>query len=129
MTAAQETDIAVGSCVEVRHANRTPPTAKTVIINTDAKAKCTPTSTATEAKGAVTAVTPQAITVSAANGATPVTLPSDPKTRYLKTAEASALVIVPGACLSAAGLQDGNGAVQASSATVRPAINGNCPGA
>ena len=49
-------------------------------------------------------------------------------TKYTKEAVADAQAIAQGKCIVAHGTRDGGGALQATTITVQPANNGQCPG-
>ena len=51
-----------------------------------------------------------------------------PDTHYTKSTGADAKAIAAGMCLGARGTKDGSGALQATAAIVRPAVNGACGG-
>jgi hypothetical protein len=82
-------------------------------------------------QGAVASVAGNTITITStdASGATtqtPVTVTD--KTRYSKQASANTAAIVQGKCMSAQGIQDGNGTLRATNIDLRAARDGKCMG-
>ncbi|WP_293319149.1 DUF5666 domain-containing protein [Mycobacterium sp.] len=80
-------------------------------------------------RGSVASVTGNTITVAGtdASGNTKQTqVTVDDKTRYSKLTTATPEAITQGKCVSARGSMDGGGALQATSITLRPAIDGKC---
>jgi len=62
-------------------------------------------------------------------GASQANVAVDNATSYIKRAVATTSAIAQGKCLAARGGKDTSGNLQATSVTVFPADNGNCPGA
>jgi hypothetical protein len=128
---AQLSDVSIGACVDVKQAAAAagaPPTpAKSITIIAGASVKCAQSSDDKGVSGAVTAVNGPTVLVASTPGA-PASVPTDKKTKYLKQAPATALVITAGVCLSASGTVDPTGALQATAATVGPPPKAACPG-
>lgn len=127
-------DIKPGSCVNVRRAASAPEgppaPAKSITVSAAANGgKCAEASTDNAVRGTVAKVDGQTISVSSSDQPEPTAVSVDQATQYTKQATVSALVITPGACLSAAGTLDPGGALRATTATVGPLVNGGCPGA
>lgn len=123
-------DVKTGSCVDIRLGTPAPGTpaaaAKGVLVSAPAAdGKCPEAASDKAVRGAVSAVNGNSISVQ--NAPAPVTV--DQQTAYTKQAPASALVIAPGVCFSAAGPLDPGGVLQATAVTVEPpAANGMCAG-
>lgn len=127
-SAAQLSDVAPGSCVNVRKAAAPAAGATSVTVSPSANGKCPEANEEKALRGAVAGVNGQTLSVTVSGS--PVTIDVDPKTQFSKQAPASALAITPGTCLLATGSPDPQGVLQASSATVSPPPpNGPCPGA
>lgn len=150
VTAAALSDVTAGSCVSVRPAHQEsqpgqPLTAASVRVSPAVDGKCPPgnapggstTSPPGPAakhppvRGTVASVAGNTITVTStdANGAsaqTPVTVTG--QTRYSKQAGADTQAIAQGKCMTAQGIQDGSGTLQATTIGLRPAHDGKCGG-
>jgi hypothetical protein len=128
---AQFTDVTVGNCVVVRQAAAAPGTpaapARTITVSAASTGKCPQAISGHGLSGSVTAVTGQSVSV-AASAAPPTAVAIDKKTRFLKQASTTALVITQGACLTATGTVDPSGALEATMATVGPPPKGLCAG-
>jgi Domain of unknown function (DUF5666) len=157
ITPAALTDVTTGSCVTVRPAHQEsqpgqPLTAATVRVSPAVDGKCpqgkeaapggsttpAPSGAPTRApanrapvRGAVASVAGNTITLTSTDAAgttsqTPVTVTD--KTRYSKQAGADIRAIEQGKCLSAQGIPDGSGTLQATNIDLRPAHDGKCGG-
>ncbi|OBA58987.1 hypothetical protein A5647_19460 [Mycobacterium sp. 1100029.7] len=140
VTAAALTDVTAGNCVTVRPAHDQPQpgqpvTAGSVRVSPAVNGTCpqgAPAAKHPPLRGAVASVTGNTLTVTStdANGATsqtPVTVTD--KTRYTKQAGADTQAITQGKCLTAQGVRDDSGTLQATSINLRAARDGNCGGA
>lgn len=135
------TDVTAGSCVSVRSKDDiqtgSPVTAASVRVSQAVDGKCpqgkepTPTTPApstgpgkrSAVAGTVVSVAGDTITVNAAAG--PQTVTVNAKTKYTKEAAATSQAITAGKCLAARGSEN-NGALQATSISLRPANKGKC---
>jgi hypothetical protein len=129
---AQLTDVTNGKCASISQpaaAPGAPPApAKTVTLSAPSADNKCPQSSGSSVRGTVTAANPQTVTVATDAGA-PTPVPVDAKTKYLSQAVSTALVLAPGACVSAAGDPPAPGAaVQASAVTVSPPGKAGCAG-
>ena len=136
---AKLTDVATGSCVDVRKAAAAkgappatsapaapPAPATRITVSAAPSGKCAQSSGDTFVTGAVTSVSGNSISVENA----PAAIPFDQQTTYFKKVDVSALAITQGACLTAVGTLDPGGVLKALSATIGlPAANGVCQGA
>jgi hypothetical protein len=132
----QLTDVTAGECIAVRPTkdNDTAPTvtAAGVLVGQPDNGQCGHKGGTEGPKGhgiggTVASVNGNTIVVKAAdNSQTTVTV--TPDTHYTKRASADATAIAAGVCLGARGTKDGNGVLQATTALVRPAVNGACGG-
>ena len=133
MSPAQASDVTVGSCVQIRPARNSASgsqsvTAQTVVIGTPSSGQCAnPTQSSANrpgrggVRGTVTAVNAGSVSIAD----TTVTL--TPNTTYEKRTPATVQAVSNGQCLSAQGTNDAAGTLQATTATVRPPVNGQCP--
>lgn len=133
LSPGQLTDVTAGECVAVRPVkgsdNGSAVTAANILVGRPGNAQCGQKGGKREhgINGTVAAVNGNTIQVTDADNAQ-ITVTVTPDTRYTKTASADAKVIAAGMCLGARGTKDGNGALQATFAMVRPAVNGACGG-
>ncbi|MUL77516.1 DUF5666 domain-containing protein [Mycolicibacterium sp. CBMA 226] len=129
----QLTDVTAGECVAVRpvkgNDNGSAMTAANVLVGRPGNAQCGQKGGKREhgINGTVASVNGSTIMVTDADNAQ-ITVTVTPDTRYTKSASADAKAIAAGMCLGARGTKDGNGALQATFAMVRPAVNGACGG-
>jgi hypothetical protein len=82
-------------------------------------------------RGSVASVTGNSITVAgtdASGNTTQTTVTVDDKTKYSKLTSATPDAIAQGKCVNARGTMDNAGPLQATSITLRPAVDGKCPG-
>jgi len=130
---AQLTDLTVGSCVAVVRqpapAPGAPPApAKSITISASSNGSCPENSSDKAFSGKVSSVNGQTVAVQTSPEA-PTSITVDPATTYTKRTQVTALAITPGACLSAAGMLDPRGTLEAKTATINPLdTKGNCPG-
>jgi hypothetical protein len=134
ITPAQFADIKPGSCVDLRRPAPTPdgqqgPASSIMVSAAASNGTCPDAVAEKRVRGSVAAVDGQTISVANASQPEPTAVTVDPGTKYTKQAAVSQLVITPGACLSAVGILDSGGVLQAASATVSPLVDGACPGA
>lgn len=133
LSPGQLTDVTAGECVAVRpvkgNDNGPAVTAANILVGRPGNAQCGEKGGKREhgINGTVAAVNGNTIQVTDADNAQ-ITVTVTPETRYTKTAGADAKAIAAGMCLGARGTKDGNGALQATFAMVRPAVNGACGG-
>lgn len=133
LSPGQLTDVTAGECVAVRpvkgNDNGSAVTAANILVGRPGNAQCGEKGGKREhgINGTVAAVNGNTIQVTDADNAQ-ITVTVTPETRYTKTAGADAKAIAAGMCLGARGTKDGNGALQATFAMVRPAVNGACGG-
>jgi hypothetical protein len=129
----QLTDVTAGECVAVRpvkgNDNGSAVTAANVLVGQPGNAQCGQKGGKREhgINGTVASVNGGTIMVTDADNAQ-ITVTVTPDTRYTKSSAADAKVIAAGMCLGARGTKDGTGALQATFAMVRPAVNGACGG-
>ncbi|WAC89508.1 DUF5666 domain-containing protein [Mycobacterium sp. Aquia_213] len=141
VTAGALGDVTVGSCVTVRPAHQEsqpgqPLTAASVRVSPAVDGKCPPvtpggTPKRAPVRGAVASVAGSTITVtsidpSGAGSQTAVTVTD--QTRYTKQAGSDTQAIAQGKCMTAQGIRDGNGTLQATTIDLRPARDGKCGG-
>ena len=137
--AGQLTDVTSGECVAVRpvkggNDNGPAITAADVVVGQPGNAQCGQKGGGQKGEkrehginGTVASVNGNTIVVTGAdNSQTTVTV--TPDTHYTKSTGADAKAIAAGMCLGARGTKDGSGALQATAAIVRPAVNGACGG-
>jgi Domain of unknown function (DUF5666) len=135
LTPAQLTDLTPGSCVTARSPRDNPSgAARMIVIGNGANGQCTAPNNARAGmvRGSVASVNGNTVVVNvtAQNGSTSASnVAVDTTTTYLKRASATSSAIAQGKCLAARGTNDSSGTLQATSVTVSPANNGNCPGA
>jgi len=133
LSPGQLTDVTAGECVAVRpvkgNNSGSAVTAANILVGRPGNAQCGEKGGKREhgINGTVAAVNGNTIQVTDADNAQ-ITVTVTPDTRYTKTAGADAKAIAAGMCLGARGTKDGNGALQATFAMVRPAVNGACGG-
>lgn len=133
LSPGQLTDVTAGECVAVRpvkgNNSGSAVTAANILVGRPGNAQCGEKGGKREhgINGTVAAVNGNTIQVTDADNAQ-ITVTVTPETRYTKTAGADAKAIAAGMCLGARGTKDGNGALQATFAMVRPAVNGACGG-
>ncbi|MEN4446188.1 DUF5666 domain-containing protein [Mycobacterium sp. SM3041] len=133
LSPGQLTDVTAGECVAVRpvkgNDSGSAVTAANILVGRPGNAQCGEKGGKREhgINGTVAAVNGNTIQVTDADNAQ-ITVTVTPDTRYTKTAGADAKAIAAGMCLGARGTKDGNGALQATFAMVRPAVNGACGG-
>lgn len=133
LSPGQLTDVTAGECVAVRpvkgNDNGSAVTAANVLVGRPGNVQCGQKGGKREhgINGTVASVNGNTIQVTDADNAQ-ITVTVTPDTRYTKTAGADAKAIAAGMCLGARGTKDGNGALQATFAMVRPAVNGACGG-
>lgn len=133
LSPGQLTDVTAGECVAVRpvkgNNSGSAVTAANILVGRPGNAQCGEKGGKREhgINGTVAAVNGNTIEVTDADNAQ-ITVTVTPETRYTKTAGADARAIAAGMCLGARGTKDGNGALQATFAMVRPAVNGACGG-
>jgi hypothetical protein len=129
----QLTDVTAGECVAVRPVKGNDTgnavTAANVLVGQAGNAQCGQKGGKREhgINGTVASVNGNTITVTDADNAQ-ITVTVTPDTRYTKSSSADAKALTAGMCLGARGTKDGNGALQATFAMVRPAVNGACGG-
>jgi len=129
----QLTDVTTGECVAVRpvkgNDSGAAVTAANVLVGQPGNAQCGQKGEKREhgINGTVASVNGSTIMVTDADNAQ-ITVTVTPDTRYTKSSSADAKAIAAGMCLGARGTKDGNGALQATFAMVRPAVNGACGG-
>ncbi len=122
---AKFSDIATDSCVNLLRASGAPVRAMVITVSAPSHGKCPQLNDSKRIRGAVTSVGGQTVSV-ADSSDTSVTVEVDEETVYWKLSPESALVITKGVCLTVVGSQK-DSILQASKATVRPALNGKCP--
>ncbi|UCZ62265.1 DUF5666 domain-containing protein [Mycolicibacterium phocaicum] len=133
LAAGQLTDVTAGECVAVRPVKGNDTgnavTAANVLVGQAGNAQCGQKGGKREhgINGTVASVNGSTIVVTDADNAQ-ITVTVTPDTRYTKSSNADAKAIAAGMCLGARGTKDGNGALQATFAMVRPAVNGACGG-
>lgn len=133
LSPGQLTDVTAGECVAVRpvkgNDSGSAVTAANILVGRPGNAQCGEKGGKREhgINGTVAAVNGNTIQLTDADNAQ-ITVTVTPETRYTKTAGADAKAITAGMCLGARGTKDGNGALQATFAMVRPAVNGACGG-
>lgn len=133
LSPGQLTDVTAGDCVAVRpvkgNDSGSAVTAANILVGRPGNAQCGEKGGKREhgINGTVAAVNGNTSQVTDADNAQ-ITVTVTPDTRYTKTAGADAKAIAAGMCLGARGTKDGNGALQATFAMVRPAVNGACGG-
>lgn len=156
VTPAQLTDVTTGSCVKARPTSASAPatsgaiTAESVTVSQAVDGKCpqpkapadastTPSPTTPppgtlaaprSVRGTVASVAGDTITVTGTDTAgnpsqTNVTVTDT--TRFSKKAPADAQALAQGKCILARGNKDDSGTLQATSITVKPAVDGKCP--
>jgi len=130
----QLTDVTAGECVAVRpvkgsNDTGSAVTAANVLVGRPGNAQCGQKGGKREhgINGTVASVNGGTIMVTDADNAQ-ITVTVTPDTHYTKSSSADAKAIAAGMCLGARGTKDGNGALQATFAMVRPAVNGACGG-
>lgn len=129
LTAAALSDITVGSCVTVRSKDGDQ-AAASVRVSPAVDGKCPqgkqPTTPGKNAptQGSVASVAGNTITINTAAAPQAVTVTD--KTKYTKEAPATSQAIAQGKCITAHGSEN-NGALQATTISLRPAANGKCP--
>ena len=142
LTSAQLTDITTGSCVSVRpdrHGGSPAGaiTARSVRISTAVDGKCPEpkqqagaTTRHQPPSGQVASVAGNTITLNSTDpsgNATQATVTVTAATKYTKQTAADAQAIAQGKCIVARGNNDGGGALHATTISVQPADNGQCP--
>jgi hypothetical protein len=133
LAGGQWSDVLAGACVTVRptrdgNAGSTTVTAAAVQIVPPSNGQCPGPSGNRPVAGAVGTVTGDTFTVAATGTAAQTSVSVTDKTRYAKRLPADARAISRGECVSASGIRDSGGALQASSITVRLARRGSCRG-
>jgi hypothetical protein len=129
---AQPTDVTVNSCIQIRptrdSAGSQNPVARSIVIGTPPNGQCAPSTPSTTGapargglRGTVTAVGSGTLTIGGA------TVALNNNTVYVKRSAATVQTVGNGQCLSARGTNDASGTLQATTATVRAAVDGQCP--
>jgi hypothetical protein len=131
---AQLSDVTTGSCVAVRptrgsDAKTGAVTAAAVQIVPASNGQCPQPRGGRQLAGAIGSVNGNTLALTTAGTAAQTSVSVTNDTRYAKRVAANAQAISQGECLTANGTKDTAGALQAASITVRPAMNGSCPGA
>lgn len=140
IVSAQLTDVTAGSCIAVRptrdSAQGGAVTAQTVLVSPANNGNCAAPQASQGGRGgpnrhgvrgAVASVNGNTIVVTTGGNQTNVTV--TPTTTYAKRAASNTQAIAGGKCISARGTKDSGGTLQATAINLRPADNGNCPGA
>ncbi|MBV8927780.1 MAG: hypothetical protein JO152_01475 [Mycobacteriaceae bacterium] len=123
---AQLTDVTTGSCVNIRPTRDNPGTARSVLVSPADNGNCPQPQNGRGVLGTVASVNGNTIVVTTAGNPTNVTV--TPTTTYAKRTDSTTQAIAQGKCIAARGTNDNSGALQATAITLRPAVNGNCPG-
>jgi hypothetical protein len=135
ITAAQLTDVSAGSCITVRPTRDssapgdTPITARAVMVSTADNGQCPPGRGGGDdrgVRGTVASVDGDTIVVNGTVSQQSVAVTDT--TTYTKSAASNDEAIAQGECVTARGSNDGSGVLQATSITLRPAVNGDCRG-
>jgi hypothetical protein len=129
---AQLSDVTAGSCVAIRPTRDSAPTgpvtAHTVLVSPAGNGQCPQAHDGGRGvRGTVAAVTGNTIAVATATNPTPTIVGINGDTGYAKQLAAGPQAITAGKCIAGRGTNDGSGALQATSITVRPAGNRPCP--
>lgn len=129
VTTGALTDVTAGSCVSVRSKDGSQ-NATSVRVSPTVDGKCPqgkePTTAGKPApiQGTVASVAGNTITIN--TDAAPQTVTVSDKTKYTKEAAATSQAVAQGKCITAQG-SESNGALQATTISLRPAANGKCP--
>jgi Domain of unknown function (DUF5666) len=135
ITAAALTDVSAGSCITVRPTRDSPApgdtaiTARAVMVSTADNGQCPPGRGGGDdrgVRGTVASVDGDTIVVNGTVSQQSVAVTDT--TTYTKSAASNDEAIAQGECVTARGSNDGSGVLQATSITLRPAVNGDCRG-
>ncbi|PXX09864.1 hypothetical protein C8E89_105218 [Mycolicibacterium moriokaense] len=131
MYPAQLSDVTAGSCVSIRPTRDSQPsgptTAHTVVVSPADNGQCPQAQNGRGVRGAVASVSGNTIAVTTQRNPNPTTVEINGDTRYAKRVVANSQAIAAGKCIAGRGTEDGSGALQATSITVRQADNRPCP--